>query len=111
MSSTPKEAATQLVGELFKLLPTTSGIMLALIWGLADRKAPPHDVLTATRVTSILLVATILLSLLGLQFLVSELQRDNANASGKGTVQLCFFLALVGFIAGSAGVIWSLFLI
>lgn len=111
MSSTPKEAATQLVGELLKLLPTTSGIMLALIWGLADQEHPAHDVLTATRVASILLVVTILLSLLGLQFLVSALQGGTTDASSKGTVQLCFGLAWLSFFAGSAAVIWSLFLL
>lgn len=111
MSSTPRQAATQLVGELLKLLPTTSGIMLALIWGLANREKPPHDVLTATRVASILLVATILLSLLGLQFLVSELEKDNTHASSRGAVQVCFFVAWVSFIAGSIAVIWSLFLL
>lgn len=103
--------ATDFVGELLKLLPPTAGIMLALIWGLADRKNPPHDVLTAIRISSILLVVSILSSLAGLQFMVSELQRDNQDAASAGTVQLCFFLAWISFVLGSAAVIWSLFLI
>jgi hypothetical protein len=106
-----KAKATDLVGELFKLIPGTSGIMLALIWGLADHKAPPNCVLTVIRIASIILVVCIFLSLLGLQFMVSQLQRGNTDASSHGTVALCFVAAWVVFIAGSAAVIWSLFLI
>jgi hypothetical protein len=103
--------ATDLVGELFKLMPATSGIMLALIWGLASGANPAHNVLIAIRVASILLVVSIFLSLLGLQFIVSSLQRNNENAASGCLVSVCFILAEVTFVAGSIAVIWSLFLI
>lgn len=105
--------ATSLVGELFKLIPATSGIMLALIWGLAERTTPSHSVLIAVRISSVLLVVSILLSLGGLQFMVSALQSGNHDddAASVGTVQLCFFTAWIAFIAGSAAVLWSIFLI
>jgi hypothetical protein len=106
-----KAKATDLVGELFKLIPSTSGIMLALIWGLADHQTPPHCVLTVIRIASIILAVCILLSLLGLQFMVSQLQRGNNDASSHGTVAFCFVAAWLAFIAGSVAVIWSLFLI
>ena len=111
VSNNPREEASKLVGELFKLLPSTSGIMLALIWGLADRMKPAHDVLVAVRVASIFLVVTILLSLLGIQFMISTLQSGEVDTYQKPTVQACFVLAWLVFIGGSASVIWSLFLI
>jgi hypothetical protein len=114
MGATPeevKEAGTQLVGELFKLLPATSGIMLALIWGLADRTTPVHDVLVAMRIGSIVLVLSIIASLLGLQFMVSAMQAGTLNAGEKGSVQFCFVAAWAGFVAGCVAVIWSLFLL
>jgi hypothetical protein len=103
--------SVDLVGELFKLMPATSGIMLALIWGLANRTKPPHSVLIPIRIASIILAVSIFLSLLGLQFMVSELQNDNPDVSRASTVQVCFIGAWVAFIVGSAAVIWSLFLI
>jgi hypothetical protein len=103
--------ATDLVGEIFKLMPATAGIMLALIWGLADRATPSHSVLTAIRIASIILVVSIFLSLLGLQFTVTELQNGKEDAASKWTVQVCFFGAWITFIAGSVAVIWGLFLI
>jgi hypothetical protein len=103
--------ATDLVGEIFKLMPATAGIMLALIWGLADRATPSQSVLDAIRVASIILVVSIILSLAGLQFTVAELQNGNENAASKTSVQVCFVLAWITFIVGSAAVVWSLFLI
>jgi hypothetical protein len=112
VSSHSPDPATDLVGELFKLLPATAGIMLALIWGLADKNTPKSDVLDAIRLASIALVVTILLSLLGLQFMVSALQGDaNAKAGDKPTVMVCFFIAWISFILGSGAVIWSLYLL
>lgn len=106
----PHEKATDLVGGIFKLLPATSGIMLALIWGLVDFKTPFENILTVITVASMILGGSILLSLLGLQFMVSALRRGNADASSKTLVQVCFFGAWITFIAGSVAVIWSLFL-
>lgn len=76
--------ADDLVGELFKLLPAVSGVMLALIWGLAGQSTPPpHCVLVLIRVASIVLTVTILASLLGLQFMVSSMQ-DGGESVAKG---------------------------
>ncbi len=43
MNETSQDKATVLVDELFKLLPATSGIVLALIWGAADKNTPSHN--------------------------------------------------------------------
>lgn len=110
-SSSREDAANQLVVELFKLLPGTSGIMLALIWGLADKTPPPHAVLISIRVASIILVATIVASLVGLQFMVSALQRQGGTGSRDAAVSICFSVAWVSFIAGCIAVIWSLFIL
>jgi len=103
--------ATDLVGEIFKLMPATAGIMLALIWGLADRATPSQSVLVAIRVSSIILVVSIILSLAGVQFTVAELQAGNTDGASKPSVQICFFGAWITFILGTAAVVWSLFLI
>ena len=105
-----EEKATDLVGELLKLIPATSGVMLALIWGLAAPKAS-HDVLRAIRIASIVLVVSILMSLLGLQFIVARLEGQFGWVSKQGAVQGCFLLAWLTFVGGCACVLWSLFLI
>ncbi|WP_167098013.1 hypothetical protein [Mycobacterium sp. DL592] len=109
MSSDAK--ATDFVGELFKLMPSTSGVMLALVGGLATRGTPSSDVLCTIRIAAILLLACIFLSFLGYQFMISKLQGNDADVSKSGSVQLVFFLAELAFFAGSATVIVSLFLI
>jgi hypothetical protein len=107
-----QEKALDIVNELFKLIPATAGVMLALIWGLAG-DSTPHDVLVAIRIASIVLVASIVVAILGLQFVVSGLQEDHGDpAIGEaGRVQLCFGAAWLLFLAGCGGVIWSLFLL
>ena len=107
----PKAKATDIVGELFKLMPATSGIMLALIGGLATRGTLSCDVLTAIRTASILLLLCIILSLIGFQFMITRLQGGDTEVSKHGAVQLVFILAEVAFVLGSVTVIVSLFLI
>lgn len=106
-----KAKAADLVGELFKLMPAASGIMLALIWGLANGNTPPDCVMTTIRIASVILFVSIFLSLLGLQFMVTQLQRQNDDVSKHGSVQFCFLFAWLSFIAGSVVVIVSLYLI
>jgi hypothetical protein len=72
--------ALDLLNELFKLIPATAGVMLALIWGLAGDKTP-HDVLVLIRDASIILVVAIFFAFLGLQFVVSGLQRGATGIS------------------------------
>jgi hypothetical protein len=101
--------AVTAVAELLKLIPAVSGVMLGLVWGLAEGASP--DVLDAIRAASVLLVASIFFSLLGLQFIVSALQKGSSNIAGKGTVQLSFLFAWISFLIGCVLVVLSLFLI
>jgi hypothetical protein len=111
----PKEFATSQVSELFKLLPPTAGIMIALIWGLAASKdSLPGRVLDAMQVGAALLLACIVLALLGMQFMVTAIHRNIKNMERKdvshdGAVATCFFLSWIAFGLGSIGVVWSLF--
>lgn len=111
LQPTNKDKAAGLVGELFKLLPTAAGIMLALIWGLADRTTPAKDVLHLVRAGSIVLAVSILTSLLGLQFMVSRYQSDKSDLAGDSCIQGCFVCSWLMFVVGTALVIWSLFLL
>ena len=107
-----KDRADALVGELFKLLPAVSGVMLALMWGLAGKTQLASSVLTHIRIASALLIVTIFISLLGLQFMVSALQGSKSYDKGvgaKGSVAVCFFFAWVLFLIGCVFVVWSLF--
>lgn len=107
-----RDRADALVGELFKLLPAVSGVMLALMWGLAGKARLDSSVLSHIRIASLLLILTIFISLLGLQFMVSALQGKKSYTSGvgaKGTVAICFFFAWVLFLVGCGFVTWSLF--
>jgi hypothetical protein len=107
-----KDRADALVGEMFKLLPAVSGVMLALMWGLAGKTRLDSDVMTHIHIASLLLIVTIFVSLLGLQFMVSALQGNKTYDSGvgtKGSVAGCFFFAWVFFFIGCVFVVWSLF--
>jgi hypothetical protein len=78
-----EEKALDLVAELLKLIPSTSGIMLALIWGLAG-DSMPDDVLRAIRIASIVLVGSIVIAFIGLQFLVGGLDKGSGWVSKRG---------------------------
>jgi hypothetical protein len=105
-----EQKALDLVNELFKLIPATAGVMLALIWGLAGDETP-HDVLAAIRIASIVLVVSICSAFLGLQFVVSGLQAKDSGIARAGKVQLCFFVAWLLFLGGCGLVIRSLYLL
>jgi hypothetical protein len=104
--------------EMLKLIPPTAGIMLALIWGLANRSTPPTEsVLTAIRVASILLTISIFGSFLGIIHFIAMLSINRDPASFK-TVRYFYFLAGIWstfawlpFLAGTAFVILGIFLI
>jgi hypothetical protein len=104
------DKAIDLMGELFKLMPATAGIMLALIWGLADRTKTAHDVLMAIRIASILLAVSIFAALLGLQAMVGWLHRGSQGAIFNRS-QIIFIVGWCGFFGGTVAVIWSLWLI
>jgi hypothetical protein len=105
-----EDKALDLVSELLKLIPSTSGIMLALIWGLAG-DSTPDDVLRAIRIASIVLVIAIFIAFVGLQFVLGGLEKRASWVSKRGAVQATFMLAEVAFLLGCAIVIWSLFLL
>jgi hypothetical protein len=109
-----EEKALDQVGELFRALIVSSGVMLGLIWGFAGTKRAA-GVLFSVKVASIVLATAIFLSFLGLQFVVSELER-RAKSTGvatlvtkEPTVAACFFAAWVTFLGGCALVVWALF--
>ena len=104
------EKALESVSELFKTIIETSGIMLALLWGLTQ-----HDitavVLVAIRVASIVLVLAILGSLIGSQFIVTELERNSRNITKARTVAFSFLGAWLSFLVGCILLIVAIFLL
>jgi hypothetical protein len=84
------DKALKSVEELFKIIVATAGIVLTLLWGLTQRSIP-QDVLSIIRIASIVLVISIGGSLLGYQFIVTQLQNDNNQASRHPSVAICFF--------------------
>jgi hypothetical protein len=110
MSMNFQEKALDVVSDLLKLIPSTAGVMLALIWGLASRDVE-KDVLHAIQIASIVLVSSIVVAIFGLQFVTSRLEKSCTWVSKEGAVQLCFFLAWASFVAGCGLVIWSLYLL
>lgn len=99
-----EDPATKSVEEIFKVLIATSGIMLALLWGLTQRTVPPL-VVTIIRIASIVLVISIVGSLLGLQFIVTELEKNTAKISKVGAVAVSFVTAWISFLAGCVALI------
>jgi hypothetical protein len=95
--------------EIFKLVPPTAGIMIALIWGLANRATPPtHTVLLTIRTSSILLVASMLISFYGLAVSADALRNNEEVWSRTGT-KISLVLASAFFSGGAVSVIYGLF--
>ncbi len=105
---TSSDKALKNVEELFKTIIATSGIMLALLWGLTQRDIG-DSVLTIIRIASIVLVISIIGSLLGLQFIVTEHERDATNITKIRTVAFSFLIAWLSFIGGCILVIVAIF--
>jgi hypothetical protein len=102
----------------YKLIPPTAGVMLALIWGLANRSTPPTEsVLTAIRVASILLAISIFASFLGIAnfVIMSSFNRDQTPLGLVRAIYILastlWMLAWFSFLAGTAFVILGIFLI
>ena len=93
------DTARENVAELFKTIIATSGIMLALLWGLTQNTTLA-GVLTIIRYASIVLVVSTAASLLGLQFLVAELERNTAKITKVPTVAFSFIAAWICFLGG-----------
>lgn len=100
--------ALDFIGELFKVLTATSGIILALLWGLI-RDQQASETILYIRIGSIALAICMIASIMGLQFIVSALQRNAKIVSKDGRVALCYFLAWISFILGNALLVVAIF--
>lgn len=93
------EKALDMIGELFKTIIATAGIVLTLLWGLLEPNIDPTR-LFWTKVCSVVLLIAITCALLGLQFMVSALQNKVARVSRDGLVAACFFSSWISFLGG-----------
>lgn len=105
---TETNKALNSVEGLFKTIIATSGIMLALLWGLTQRDIT-LCILYIIRTSSIVLVVSIIGSLLGLQFIVTKLEQNASDITKQRTVAFSFLIAWVSFIAGCILVIIAIF--
>jgi hypothetical protein len=105
---TSADKARENVAELLKTITATTGVMLALLWGLTQRTITP-DVLWLIRVASFVLVVSMVASLLGLQFIVSALDRGEAQVSQVRTVAGSFLVAWLAFLFGCGFLIAAIF--
>ena len=101
-----EEKALENVRDFFKTIISTSGIMLALLWGLSKDTA---NVLGLVRIASILLVVAIFTSLLGCQFIGTELDRKSSQITHQKTVTSSFIVSWIIFLAGCVFVILAIF--
>jgi hypothetical protein len=102
------ERAIESVEGLCKTVVATSGILLALLWGLTQRDVSGL-VLCTIRIASIILAVSIIGSLLGLQFIVTQLQRNVAEVTKHPTVAYSYLLSWTTFIAGCFLIIVAIF--
>lgn len=109
-TETNADKARKNVEDLLKTVITTSGIMLALLWGLTQRSGAA-SIISIIRYASIVLVISIFFSLLGLQFIVSQLEKDSVvgKITKRGTVAFSYFVAWISFIAGCILLIVAIF--
>lgn len=104
----PEDKALKYVEELFKTIIATSGIMLALLWGLTQRATISTFILNTVRWASAIFVLSIFLSLLGYQFIVSRTQHGD-EITKSGPVPLLFLLTWLAFIAGCVFIVVAIF--
>ena len=102
------EKAVDSIAELFKIVVTTSGIILVLLWRLITKK-PSLETLFYIRIASVVMAVSMALSLLGLQFIVSALQREEKDVSKVGSITFCFLLTWIGFLLGCIFLILAIF--
>ncbi len=95
----PSDKARESVEQLLRTVIATSGIMLALLWGLIQRTTSAA-VIPTIRHASVVLVLAVAGSLLGLQFVVTELERNTQQITKRGTVAFTFVAAWISFLAG-----------
>jgi hypothetical protein len=103
------EKAVENVRELFRTIIATSGIMLALLWGLTQRFGVTEK-LVVPRIASGLLVLSILASLLGWQFIVTKFEADVSAITKENSVAYSFLIASASFFLGVLLILgWALF--
>lgn len=102
------DKALKYVEELFKTIIATSGIMLALLWGLTQRSSITVLILGTVRWASLVFVVSIILSLLGYQFIVSRTQQG-IEITKSGPVPFLFLLSWLTFIAGCILLVIAIF--
>lgn len=105
--SSEREAHTS-VEELFKTLIATGGIMLTLLWGLTQRDLAAGTVVVI-RYASVVLVLSTAASLIGLQFVVTEIEKKTAHIATVRSVAWSFIAAWLAFLAGSVLVVIAIF--
>lgn len=96
------------VEELFKIVTATAAIMIVLLWGLLQKDIG-GCVIWIIRVASILFVLSILMSLLGYQFIVTKIQNEKKDITIRGPVPLCFLVSWISFVLGCFGVACAIF--
>ena len=109
MNNTPQDnEPVKNVQELFKTMITTAGIMLPLLWGLTQRTTST-TIVTTIRIASIIFLVSIVVSLLGCQFIVTKLENNATNITKQKTVAFSFLVAWASFILGGVLVIVAIF--
>jgi hypothetical protein len=103
-----EDKALKYIEELFKTIIATSGIMLALLWGLTQRVTITALILGTVRWASLVFVLAIFLSLLGYQFIVSRTQQGN-EITKSGPVPFLFLLTWLAFIMGCVLLVIAIF--
>jgi hypothetical protein len=97
--------ATSTLEELCKTIIGTAGIVLTLLWTLGDHNKPPP---TAAVTATYALVASILFSLLALQFVITKRMNDEAQIARSKLVGGIFFLAWISFLVGSVALLFAI---
>lgn len=103
-----EEKARKGVEELFKIVIATSGILLALLWGLTQRNITA-GVLTIIRITSIVFVVSIFFSLLGYQFIITALENNIQKITKQRGVAVNFLVAWISFMVGCSLLLIAIF--
>jgi hypothetical protein len=103
------DKALKSVEEILKTIIATSGILLALLWGLIQRQGISARVFTTIRIASIVFVVSIFFALLGCQFIVGRLEMGSENITKHKAVAFSFLISWIAFLSGCALLILAIF--
>ena|SRR6266478_4861451 len=105
------EKAVENVRELFRTIIATAGIMLALLWGLAQRFGDTSG-LTVPRIASGFLVIAIFVALVGWQFIVTKFEENIPQITKERSVSYSYIIASISFSLGIILLlIWAIFIV